>query len=202
MKNDELRILMREKRQRLSAAEVAEKSAKICEKLSSFEMIKDCKNLMVYAPVRNEVNINSFIEFYIKKNKGVVFPKVVSDELKIYWVDDLNKLEKGYSGILEPNSSQCREVEIKNINLVIVPGLVFDEACNRLGMGKGFYDRFLAKLDNLSVNKNNKKIVGICYDFQVLDKVEKLEVNSHDFPMDVVITESNIYFRDKTSKEE
>jgi 5-formyltetrahydrofolate cyclo-ligase len=202
MINNELRQRMKEKRKNLSESEVIEKSLKICEKLSVFEIIKNCKNVMVYYPVNNEVNINSFSDFCIKKNKGVIFPKVLPNnlDLKLYWVDDLKKLEKGFCGILEPTGSLCRaikEIEIKNINLVIVPGIAFDKSCNRIGMGKGYYDRFLNKLASLNNNKNNQQFfsVGICYDFQLVDN---LEVNSYDFPMDVVITESNVYFRKAT----
>jgi len=89
------------------------------------------------------------------------------------------------------------EKKIKNINLVIVPGIAFDKLCNRIGMGKGFYDRFLGKLESF-IKSNNTKIfltVGVCYDFHI---VNKLEVNSRDFPMDIVVTESNVYFRKAT----
>jgi 5-formyltetrahydrofolate cyclo-ligase len=197
MKNERLRQILKDKRKSLSEQEVNDKSLKICQKLDSFEMIKNCENVMVYSPFNNEVNINSFTDFCIKKNKGVIFPRVVSGDLKVYWVDDLKKLDIGYSGILEPNVSLCAEFEIKNINLVIVPGIVFDESGNRLGMGKGYYDRFLNKLASINNITKNKKslIVGICYDFQVVDK---LDINSHDFPMDAVVTDSNIYFRKTT----
>ena len=77
--------------------------------------------------------------------------------------------------------TQCRE--LNDIDLMIIPGVCFDREKNRLGFGKGYYDRYL---------NNNVKKMAICFEKQVLDK-ELLPVDRYDKKMDIIITDKNIY---------
>ena len=90
-------------------------------------------------------------------------------------------MQKGAFGIWEPKPDGEEAVE-GAIDLIIVPGVAFDRQCHRLGRGRGFYDRLLSSLD---VPK-----VGICFDFQLVPSVP---VESFDYPMDHVVTETKIY---------
>jgi 5-formyltetrahydrofolate cyclo-ligase len=90
-------------------------------------------------------------------------------------------LVKNRFGILEPSKT----VDIRSFDVIVVPGVVFDKKCNRLGFGKGFYDRFLK-----SVNTRLK--IGLSYDLQIVDE---LPSEVHDIPMDFVLTETKIYRR-------
>ena len=157
-----------------------------CEK--SFTRVK---NIMAYFPYGNEVDIREFLEKIIEKKQHVILPRVIDNKnIKGYFVHDLNiglELEKGYAGIFEPVLDE-RECDLKSIDLVIIPGTVFDKKCNRIGMGKGFYDRFLADMKN--INKN-VKFIGVCYDYQI---VEEFDVKPRDIAMDMVISDKNTYF--------
>jgi len=77
-------------------------------------------------------------------------------------------------------------LDIADIDLVIVPGVVFDKSGHRIGYGHGYYDRFLDNLEK--INKNAVK-VGLAYDFQIADKVP---IEKHDVPVDKIVTEKRI----------
>ena len=76
---------------------------------------------------------------------------------------------------------RVREASVSDIDLIIVPGIAFDERCNRCGFGKGYYDRLLSESKAVKI--------GLCYDFQVVDE---LECDEYDIAMDMVITERRI----------
>ena len=88
-------------------------------------------------------------------------------------------LEKGIYAIRQPRRSK-RNLEPRKLNLVVVPGVAFDEKNRRLGRGKGYYDRFLKKLPR------DKISVGLAFDFQI---VKDLPEDSHDIPVSKVITD-------------
>ena len=89
------------------------------------------------------------------------------------------ELKTGKFGIEEPTGPEINN--LSNIDLVIVPGMAFDMKGNRLGRGKGYYDKLLRKMRCYKI--------GVCYNFQLL---ENIPVEEHDFPMDMVISPMNI----------
>jgi 5-formyltetrahydrofolate cyclo-ligase len=89
-----------------------------------------------------------------------------------------NALSPGPYGILQPRES--RELSLEEIDLVIVPGVAFDKKGNRLGRGRGYYDRFLKDLTLRGIPS-----VGIAFDFQVVDNIPTLP---HDLPVAKLIT--------------
>lgn len=91
-----------------------------------------------------------------------------------------NELSPGPYGVLEPRKDDILELALDDIDLVIVPGVAFDKAGNRLGRGKGYYDRFLKNLTVKGISS-----IGIAFDFQVVDSVPTL---SHDLPVTKLIT--------------
>lgn len=88
-------------------------------------------------------------------------------------------------GILEPIDDSI-VVKKEDIDLIIVPGTVFDREFNRIGYGGGYYDRYLEDI----AYKNNK--VVLAYDFQIIDKIESEE---HDIKMDLIITDKEVISR-------
>ncbi|MDR0676760.1 MAG: hypothetical protein LBF97_06975 [Elusimicrobiota bacterium] len=185
-------------------------------------------NVMLYSDFDNEVKTAQIFDFCVKEFGGAIFPKIIDSQIQLFFADNLNDFEIGTFGILEPNEKLCKKFEyfkfrdekfkknemeifkdkniskkdkflnINEINIIIVPGLIFDSFGNRIGFGRGYYDRFLQRITAFYSNKNKnymKKmlLIGVCYDFQVF-KGEKLEFSNHDYQLDVIITESNIYF--------
>tara|TARA_Y100000310_G_scaffold140319_1_gene139676 strand:- start:457 stop:1026 length:570 start_codon:yes stop_codon:yes gene_type:complete len=177
------------KRKALSKGEVKEKSSEIKEKLFSLEEFKDAKNILFYVSFNNEVDTQEIIKELLSE-KNIIVPYVEKDNpiLQLSELKSFNELEPKTLGILEPKEKFIREFSPKKLDLVVVPGLVFDQNGHRIGYGYGYYDRFFHKL-----NKDVKKI-GFAFDFQVVDKIPE---EKHDVPMDVVITENKVLVCDE-----
>ncbi len=103
-------------------------------------------------------------------------------ELRLYWVEDVQaQLQPGVWGILEPNPQSCPLCAPEELDLIIMPGAVFDVRCGRIGYGAGYYDRLLAPLQPLPY------LVAGAFDLQVVDEVP---METHDVRLDRIITEN------------
>jgi 5-formyltetrahydrofolate cyclo-ligase len=174
-----LRAIMLSERKKMDFKEVHEKSEKIMNKFLNY--YEKYKSFILYFSFDNEVQTLPLANHLIGKGKSVYSTKLNGNELMPGAVKDLGSLQRNIYGICEPLNYE----NVFEFDVAVVPGVAFDKKCNRLGFGKGYYDRFLPKL----ICKN---IVGFAYDFQI---VEELFVEEFDIPMDVVITEKNIYRR-------
>lgn len=133
-------------------------------------------NIMMYHSLPDELSTHGFLKKWSGK-KRFFLPRVNGVNLEILPYDE-TRLELGAFHIEEPTGTGT--VNSSEIELVIVPGVAYDTKGNRLGRGKGFYDRLLGDM------KATK--IGIAYDFQVL---EELQTEAHDVRMDIVITPSS-----------
>ena len=136
-----------------------------------------------YYPSDYEVNILNFLEKASKKNFKIALPVINSPSTMTYktWVFR-DPLYVSNFGILEPKNSKEKIIP----DLIMVPLIAFDNELNRIGYGKGYYDRILKK-----INKIKKKTIflGIAYSFQ---KYTKIPINKHDFKLDYIFTEAGI----------
>lgn len=139
-----------------------------------------------------EVDTKKIMEYLIKKNKKVYVPKVVSStEMVACEYKRENKLHKNKLGILEPSSTQ--QIPPSQIDVCIVPIVAFDKDLNRVGFGKGYYDRFLKDVDPHCVK------VGVAYYFQ---KVKKIKAEEHDVKLDVIVTDRFVLLQKKAYRGE
>lgn len=178
MKN-QLKESILEKRNSLSKGEIVEKSGQIKNNLFNLEQYKKSKTVMFFVSFNSEVNTHSMIRDALK-NKTVVVPKVEHHEIEPSVIIDLDNLVPAKFGIPEP--IDLMKITYKNIGLVLVPGIVFDKECHRIGYGFGYYDKFLAK-----VPKAIK--IGLAFNFQVVDKIPR---EMHDVPVDMIVTEKRV----------
>ena len=136
-----------------------------------------------YYPSNYEVDILNFLYKASKKKFRIALP-VIKSSNKISFKSWVFKepLYVNKFGILEPKNS------IKEIipDLIMVPLVAFDSRLNRIGYGKGYYDRSLRKISKI---KKNVISLGIAYSFQ---KCKKIPVNNHDFKLDYIFTEKGI----------
>lgn len=182
----QLRSQILNKRKDLDVDIVAAKSVKIFELLRSMNLYQSAKNVMVYIDFRNEVKTNHIINDLLSKDKKVVIPISVPKTREMILSQLLNpekELTKGTYGILEPKKEYIREVNPETIDLILVPGVAFDEKGYRLGYGGGYYDRFLDKLTK------NTPSIALAFDVQI---IEKVPTDIHDHPVDSIVTESRI----------
>jgi 5-formyltetrahydrofolate cyclo-ligase len=111
----------------------------------------------------------------------------VGDEVQLFRLEAISELVPGTFGILEPTAElrelPPRQVLPSQIDLALVPGVVFDRQGNRLGYGRGFYDRLLRQLPREVLR------VGLAFECQV---VEELPVEPHDERMDWLVTEAGV----------
>lgn len=138
----------------------------------------DAKNILIYYNLPDEVATIDFIEKW-SKEKTFFLPVVKGDDLVFRKYVSGISFQSSKLGVDEPIGDDL--VDYKKIDLVVVPGVAFDRAKNRIGRGKGYYDRFLKKI---SAPK-----IGICFDFQLLDKIP---VSDNDVKMDYIVSENDL----------
>ncbi|MDI6752302.1 MAG: 5-formyltetrahydrofolate cyclo-ligase [bacterium] len=167
-------------RNSLSPTEKSSLSQKIKQNLFCLKEFELANSILFYASERSEVETLPMVEESLAK-KRCFLPKVFRDELKVFEIKSLSELSPGYYGILEPNAET--ETELEGIELIIVPGLVFSKDGGRIGYGKGFYDRLLAKTGSIKI--------GLCFSCQL---TEELPRNEHDQRVDRIITEDGVIY--------
>lgn len=165
-------------RKALSQKEIIEKSLKITEKLISIEKVINAQTIGAYLSIKNEVSTYYFLRWCEENNKKIYLPKCKDKNGSMdFCLGNLDDLEQGFFG-KEPKGEEAK----KDLDVVIVPGVLFDLNKNRVGFGKGFYDRYLE-------NKSSFKI-GVLFEKQL--SKELIDVNQYDVKMDMLITENNI----------
>lgn len=156
-----------------------EKSKVIFNKIIKNDIFKEAKTIAIYKNIKSEVDTTELIKYSLNMGKIIALPKVEENELKFYKINSIcENLEKSKFGIEEPRKEIGNFVENNIIDLVIVPGICFDLEKNRLGFGKGYYDRFLKQKDF--------KTIGICFDEQI---VKGLPIDNNDVKVKRIITD-------------
>lgn len=161
-----LRLMLDEK----DKMEAADKVFELLEKTAAFLM---ADKILMYHSLPDELSTHAFLKKW-NSVKHFYLPRVNGVDLEILPYDQ-TRLELGAFHIEEPTGEDT--VNVSEIELIIVPGVAFDRKGNRLGRGKGFYDRLLR-------NSRAAKI-GVGYNFQL---VEEIPVEEHDVPMNMIIT--------------
>lgn len=146
----------------------------------------------IYLDYNNEVQTTLLIKQLLNSGKRVFIPKTYpkSNTLKAVEIKDVDfeqYLTSGFCSIAEPSDSYAMNnfVELKDIEVIVCPGSVFDKRGGRLGYGGGYYDRFLSQPEASHIVK-----VGFAFDFQVF---EKIILQKHDVKMDFIITNSQLF---------
>lgn len=173
----ELRKEIRERKRDIPVDELREMSRLLCKRLLANERLGNASTVMMYYPLGDEVDVAPVIEQLAESGKTVVLPQVMGEaEMVLRRYTGKADLQEGAYGIMEP----CGEIfsDYEAIDVAIIPGMAFDRRGNRLGRGKGYYDRFLPLL----LTRVYK--IGVCFPFQLLDDIP---VEEHDISMDTVI---------------
>ena len=175
MNKRELRAMIRNQKRAMTPEQIEKKSRDLGALFVNTEAYHQAASIYGYLPYNQEVRTVPMLEQAIRDGKRVAVPKVFGDEMRFIWLDDLDRVEKGYSGIPEPIDDGPVADDVNA--LVLMPGMAFDPHGHRIGYGGGFYDKFLA-------SEPNHPTVALCYDFQVL---EHLETEEFDIPVDQVL---------------
>lgn len=150
----------------------------IAEQMLHLPEVADATSVMLYGASPEEVDPGVLEAALRDLGKRIAYPRVAGGhELSIHWVDDPDVLVVGAFGLMQPRD-EVPLAPLEQIDVIVVPGVAFDEAGNRLGFGGGYYDTLLAGPDA-------PPTIGIAYDEQVVDHVPH---EDRDRPVDVLVT--------------
>lgn len=164
----------------LSEKEWIEKSCLIFQTVISHPFFLNSDEIYCYMDYRNEVETKRIIEAAWQMGKKVAVPKVFGDVMEFFYIENFTELHPGTFNILEPEENT--PANGKNA-LVLMPGAVFDKNRNRIGYGRGYYDRYLKQHPKY-------KTMALAFEFQVLEKIPS---EAHDIRPQIIVTEENVY---------
>ena len=197
-REEALRKRLLEKRRSLPEERAAELSRQICQRAEAFlqenffresfyqenflgeNRAEKTENFLLYYPLGREVSLLLLYEKLTAAGKRCYFPVTKKEGIAFFMPKDMEDFQEGNFHVMEPRSRDNPFAGGEAV--VFVPGSVFDRSGNRMGYGKGYYDRFLAGRKDLYK-------IGICYDFQWQDKIS---CQKWDVPMDAIISEKGI----------
>lgn len=178
MKKEDIRRKIRASKSLLSAAEKKSAAEKVFAQLEEMAAFMLSDRILMYHSLPDELSTVDFIDKWSGR-KSFFLPRVNGVGLDILPYDRAT-LRLGAFQIEEPQGDEITSID--DIEMVVMPAVAFDRFGNRVGRGKGYYDRLMQHSKALKV--------GIGYDFQLVDEIE---VEEHDIPVDIVITESKTY---------
>jgi 5-formyltetrahydrofolate cyclo-ligase len=172
------------RRDSLPAANIRLWNRLIQERTVALELYRASPAVALYSPIGNEVDTTSIRDHAFQLGKSVFYPRCSkTGHLELVRVESSAQLQPGAYGILEPMTGASLRVEEREDLLVVVPGVAFDPGGNRLGRGKGMYDRLLNQLGNIA------GCIALAYEAQI---VEQIPVQPWDRKMNTIITEERI----------
>ena len=158
-----------------------DESPKIIENFLRLPELQKSQTIFAYAPTPDEIQIDPLLEKLVSNGNRVAIPFITSKtEMVAARIDSISNLVNGKYGI-----RSTREINLiapDEIDLIIVPGAGFDRSGNRLGLGAGFYDRFLQKTPRALK-------IALAFQFQIVDKIP---VESHDQKIDAIVTSEGV----------
>lgn len=176
MEKTEIRKIVRGLKKEVPLEEKKRRSMPIMERVSTLPAFEQAKTVLLYWSMDDEVYTHEFVRQWYER-KRILLPCVDGDDLLLRQYTGPESMQPGPQfGIPEPTGEVFTELE--KVEMIVVPGVAFDRKNNRMGRGRGFYDRLLKSTPNAVK-------VGVAFDFQIFDLIP---VESFDVPMDFVVT--------------
>lgn len=168
-----LRAILEQQRRMLSDEQAAQESAAVVERIEQLPAFQKAQTVMLYYPIHHELDLRPLLAKY-EGRKTFLFPVTHRHDIEVRPYAGEEMMKKGRFGVPEPQTPTYKGT----IDLILVPGVAFDEHRHRIGRGGGYYDKFLAK--QLLATK-----VGVCYSFQL--RKHSIPHTIKDHKMDIVI---------------
>lgn len=184
----ELRRAAKEYRKGLSEDERMAKSLEIQKRLLTIEEFLKSQKVLLYVSLPDEVDTFLLLEKLLDDaQKEVYCPVTKGEEMEFYRVKSLSELKEGRFHVYEPTPSPDRKLNPAGDDKIcmILPGLMFDRQGNRLGYGKGYYDRYVEKL----LKHSSFPRIGLTYDVMLQDEIPAEQT---DCKADFLVTETNV----------
>ncbi len=174
MDKKEVRSSIREKKKAITDEYKLEAELSVMHKIEMLPQFLSATDIMLYYSLPDELQTKLMLDKW-SESKNIYLPRVNGDELEILKYEPA-EISTGAYSILEPSGTEVINPGI--LDLVIVPAVAYDRLGNRIGRGKGYYDRLLSKTSAFKA--------GVCYSFQV---IEDFEPDEFDIPVDIVVTD-------------
>ena len=152
------------------------KDEAIFRKVIKEEFVRKAKTILIYVSLKDEVDTRGLITYFLVSGFRVAVPRVEGKVMRFYYIESFDDLEKGYRNILEPTCN-CTLVLDFTETICITPGVCFNKEGYRIGYGAGYYDRFLAEKNIISI--------GLCYKECLIDEHFS---DGFDIPVTKIIT--------------
>ena len=177
-----LRKSLFEKRKALDKTQKAKWNKIISEKIINSDYFEKAEQILVFSSTENEFDTGFIIEECRFQNKTLYFPRCIDSDgyMEFFKVESPEDLESGMYGISEPES-HCEKYNPKENDLIIVPCLSADRNCNRIGYGKGYYDRFLKDFNGVSI--------APCYYEMLWDEIP---TDKYDIKINIIVTDKEV----------
>ena len=186
MDKKEIRALMRAKKAALTPAYVADYSARVTQAFTSQPFYRDAQVLYAYLTFNQELRTDGLIRRAWADGKRVAVPRVLSrGVMEFYYIDSFEGFITSSFGVPEPPEDPEKLADEREV-LLLMPGLAFDRAHNRVGYGGGFYDRYLERKQAEGTRFFKP---ALAYDFQIVDSIP---ANEHDIRVDAILTAEEI----------
>lgn len=171
-----LRTTIRARKKLIDHDEKRRQSAEVCRMLLADSVVRASVRIALYSPLDDEIDISEATNALANDGKEVYLPHVINGcDMCFCRYEGEDNLCKGAFGIMEPSGERLSDASC--LDVIVVPGVAFDFSGNRMGRGRGFYDRALS-----SMRATYK--IGVCFDFQ---KVANVPTDEFDIKMDSVI---------------
>ncbi len=174
--NNKIRREIKSLRDAMDPRLAYELSGIITKRALLLDIIKDSSDFMIYKSFGNEVKTDGIIKTLLGMGKRVAFPITVGDDM-IAAIPESDSFHHDRFGIEIPEKYALMDEP----EVIFVPLIACDEKKNRIGFGKGYYDRYLSRVNALKI--------GLCYDFQIVSHIEKMP---WDVPLDIILSEIRI----------
>lgn len=187
-KNSLRKIVKTRKGDRLTVNEDRKNAERIVNRYLDSDYFKRADIIFAYSSMKDEIPTERIIQTALKSGKKVALPKVISPvsdgaKMEFLLVDENTLYINGVYGIMEPECGERVSPAGGNDRIeILIPGLCFDLAKNRIGYGGGYYDRYLSQLD-----REKFHITALAYEYQIF---EAIPTDEYDSKVDLVITEN------------
>ncbi len=180
---ERMRKLMMDKLANLDEEKRKEISNQLAQNLFASKLWEKAESIGIYLSFKTEWDTRVIIEEAWKSGKKVAIPKTIPETkgMDFYEISDFSQAKKGHFGIEEPIIEETTRMEKDEIDLLIVPGLIFSRYGYRIGFGGGYYDRFLVDFIHPTVS--------LVWSEQLVDL---LPLGKYDLPVHYLITENEI----------
>lgn len=170
-----LRRQVKERLREYTGEALARFSERLQGRLEAHPFFREAQVVVLYCALPSEPDLYPVMDRWLGR-KEILLPVTEGEGIRLKRYEGMSRMRQGKYGIWEPDGAEYWE-DWEEIGLVVVPGLAFDRAGNRLGHGKGYYDRFLKCLP--------ARRLGLCFPFLLLDEVPH---DALDCPMDAVVS--------------